>query len=1001
MNKSKSSTHIVLHPLWRRFALGIVVLSLMVIGANTLMVSFMTAENERADAEDANFTTNQQRTVMVQDFLQNAMNDVRLHLSVLASSQGDAAKDALNQNFFKINRGIAAIFLSSGLRLVNQPFFNAASLDMALLDAAGSLLKNDMNQAVYGKIRMRNMTSAFGEPLLALLFPSDFGEDGVCVLLSTESYVSLFASGAYQSLLFNGEGELLIGNSDDMTRGGVSSISQALKADIIPSSVEAMQRLIKSDQGQSYFSAYTKMGSFDGIILTLVPEDTVYEGVNNTVRRNLYLAGVILALALMFAWFFSRGISRPIGVLADAAREIEGGNYRLDEALLSQINTKRKDEVGLLGKAFIEMGESLEESHAELQRVNAGLEETVKERTAQLEEQTIAANAANKAKSDFLAMMSHEIRTPMNAVMGMIDLMETDNLRPEQIEAFSNIKLMSKSLLDIINEILDISKIEAGKMELVPVDYDLYALFDNVVMINRFSAEKKNLELISERDAVVPRYLYGDDTRVRQIYTNIISNAIKYTKEGSVTVRLGLEDDKTSVFSCKDSGIGIKEEDMPKLFSKFERLDEKNTRSIQGTGLGLPIVKRLVEMMQGSIEVESVYGEGSTFIVRLPLQKGDKDKVESEGDITRFVYAKEGSDIDILIADDMPMNLTVATGFMKKHGIDADTASCGLEAVEKVKAKALSGKPYDILFTDQFMPDIDGLEVSRRIRELGKKPVFKSLADMPIVALTANAVGEIKQQCLDAGMNDYLTKPIVPVRLNSALAKWLPQDKIIIGDAPDNAKPKEPAAPTAEIDTKIGLEYSGGDEDLYQDSLRSFCEGLEEGCAKLERYLSEENWEEYTIVAHGYKGATATIGALNISSLAKELEFAGRGATKGNQADIAACRTKTAELCSRLRRLGTLLSSPLLEKKQEKKYRSSDAELINGFKALKDACDEFNGSEAMRITGLLRKTEAQNPLQKRLLGSPLEEIRKFIDNIDYGEAADLIQTLLDKENIPL
>ncbi|MDR0910852.1 MAG: response regulator [Spirochaetaceae bacterium] len=973
-------------PLWQRFALGIVMISMLALVSITFIISYFNAENDRINAEDSNFSSNGQRTQIISEYFSNAVSNVRFHLSVTASMVSPEARNAITRNFFQINRSIAAISTENG-DLINTPFFNLNKLDPTLLNVSKILLKDDMDRAAYGQTIVRNLSASFGIPMLAILFPSDFSDTAVLVLLSSGNDIQVFGSSVHQSQLLNNSGELLIGPTIEETRAGISTMSNAFRNEIQNSGINTMQILTQNNSGENFFCAYSKIPEFNIVMLTTVPSTAVYENVIKSMQRNFYLAGIILAMAISFAWFFSRGISHPLSVLTVAARNIENGNYKIDDSTMTLLNRKRKDEVGVLSEAFITMGESLEESHYELKKANEGLEQTVRERTAQLEEQSIAANNANKAKSDFLAVMSHEIRTPMNAVMGMIDLMDTDNLRKEQIASFNAIKTMNHSLLDIINNILDISKIEAGKLDLVPVDYDIHALFDNVIMVNKFSAEKKNLSLLSTREKNMPEYIFGDETRVRQIFTNIISNAIKYTPEGSVEVRLYKHDADSFVFECKDTGLGIKESDMPKLFGNFERLDSHKNRAVQGTGLGLPIVKQLVDMMQGTIDVHSVYGKGSTFTVRLPYVAGDKTKAESQFKDTQFVMAKPGADIKILVADDIPMNLIVATGLLRKHGIEADTADGGIEAVEKVNNKS---EQYDIVFMDHLMPDIDGLEVAKRLRAQGWT--------MPIIALTANVVGEIKQQCIEAGMNDYLSKPIMPAQLNAMLAKWLPSDKFVYENTEtlNKTAPKTRAKKPVLIDVERGLEYAGGDKALYKKNLLGFCNGLDIACDTLREYLENENWKEYAIIAHGYKGASATIGAQGISELAKELEFAGKAAAKGSKRDREICRKKTGMLISNLQLLEQKIKKSIGNAKPKKRYHISDAELIKTMQVLKEACAQYVGSEALRIAGLLEEIEGQGKRQKALLQN-VDKIVASVNNIDYSKTVRLIDSALKGE----
>ncbi|GHV53443.1 hypothetical protein FACS1894216_11450 [Synergistales bacterium] len=338
------------------------------------------------------------------------------------------------------------------------------------------------------------------------------------------------------------------------------------------------------------------------------------------------------------------------------------------------------------------------------------------ERNMAIEAESRAVQAASEAKSAFLARMSHEIRTPMNAIIGMTDLIRTDNLDATQTQYFSDIQKMSVFLLQIINDILDFSKIEAGKMELLPANYSIRELYDNICSLARFTISGKPLAFLADIADDVPDALFGDETRVRQIIANIVNNAVKYTHGGSVEMRVSrvshMGRDWLSVI-VKDSGIGIRKEDIPKLFGKFERFDAERNRGIIGTGLGLSITKQLVDMMGGSLSVESEYGRGSSFTVRLPLVECSPGLAggQPEGG-ARHVMAAPGT--KVLVAEDSQINISVALGYLAKHGLKPDTAENGLEAVEMVRANN-----YDLVFMDHIMPEMNGVEAARFIRSLG------------------------------------------------------------------------------------------------------------------------------------------------------------------------------------------------------------------------------------------------------------------------------------------
>ncbi len=394
-----------------------------------------------------------------------------------------------------------------------------------------------------------------------------------------------------------------------------------------------------------------------------------------------------------------------------------------------------------------------------------------------LELEKDAANASNKAKSDFLANMSHEIRTPMNAIIGMDEMILRESVSDKVKKYALDIQSAGKTLLSIINDILDLSKIESGKMELIPVEYGFSSVMNDVVNMTRNKAHEKGLEFKLNVSESIPSKLLGDEIRIRQIMLNLINNAIKYTHEGSVTIDVDYEDDPQMLkVRVSDTGIGIKEEDIGKLFGSFQRLEEDKNRNIEGTGLGLNITMRLVKMMDGTIDVDSKYGEGTTFTAKMKQTIVDRTPV---GDFARNLLAMQektkeyrpaliAPDARILVVDDNEMNLEVIVGLLKETRINVSTAESGQECIDILKERS-----FDLVFLDQMMPGMSGVKTLEKIKQ-------QHLADnTPVIALTADAIVGARDNYIKEGFSDYLSKPVMYDALEAVIRKNLDDKKIL------------------------------------------------------------------------------------------------------------------------------------------------------------------------------------------------------------------------------
>jgi len=713
------------------------------------------------------------------------------------------------------------------------------------------------------------------------------------------------------------------------------------------------------EEGRLFFSADVNKG--EKLRLTYAVREDLLKGTERASERMCAMAPSALFLVVCG--------NRTMFLKKEARKEIDyyrrftpklSLNYGTSEIFCHQ------GQGGVLNSALVAVG--MREGQAKLQDFHIEVMQSQQEKhrvipldermaaflqavTDELGEMAQNAEAASIAKSQFLSNMSHEIRTPINAVLGMDEMILRESTEPHIRQYAENIRTAGTALLGLINDILDFSKIEAGKLELIPVEYAVSSMLNDLVNMIRHRAEKKGLKLQVETPVDLPSVLQGDEIRLRQVVTNLLTNAVKYTESGKVILNMAYEKAGMDVIalriSVKDTGIGIKQEDIEKLFRPFERIEEERNRTIEGTGLGMNITQRLLDLMGSSLEVKSVYGEGSEFAFTVMQRVLNWDPMGNyEEAYRRTMAAKSGyqesfiaPSAQILVVDDTTMNLTVVRGLLKQTQVQVDTVMSGYECLKKA-----GQKKYDMIFLDHRMPGLDGIETLQKLQDLSKVQDFPNTGT-PVIALTANAVSGAREEYLSAGFNDYLTKPIDSHRLEEILQQYLPEEKIEHREGASVKEDQEKLPDWLEyvvgIDPQQGIRHCGS-VTAYMDALKVFAQSIESNAAEIQGYFESEDCKNYTTKVHALKSTARIIGAEELSDRARRLEDA------GNNGYVEEIKAGTKPLLDLYRSYALSLS--LLfpqEQAAEKKADITPAELAEAWEAMGEVVKSFDYDSLM------------------------------------------------------